>query len=85
MANKHYKRWLLQMPAGFVLIAAGILVITYSMANRAQDDWLIWGMAAAVIFNLGLSLLGNAYVHKVKSDLIRKERNKHLPADEEEF
>ncbi len=73
------------MPAGFVLIAAGILVITYSMANRAQDDWLIWGMAAAVIFNLGLSLLGNAYVHKVKSDLIRKERNKHLPADEEEF
>jgi hypothetical protein len=81
MANKHYQRWLLQMPAGFLLVAAGVLVIMYAANKQASDEWLVWGLIAVAILNSGLGILGNAYVHKVKSDLIRKQRTKiqHSP------
>ena len=64
------------MPLGFLMIDAGILLIMYSANNRASDEWLIWGIVAAAIITSGLGLLGNAYVHKVKSDLIRKQRSR---------
>ena len=57
----------------------------YAASNRSSDDWLVWGVTSAVIFNFGLALLGNAYIHKVKSDLIRKERAKHEHSDEIEL
>ncbi|HET9824580.1 MAG TPA: hypothetical protein VFP87_04565 [Chitinophagaceae bacterium] len=74
MSNKHYQKWFLQMPAGFLLINAGILLIMYSANKRASDEWLMWGILSAAIITSGLGILGNAYIHKVKSDLIRKQR-----------
>jgi uncharacterized membrane protein HdeD (DUF308 family) len=84
MPNKHYQKWLLQMPFGFLLVGAGIIVIMYSANKRASEEWLIWGIISATIITAGLGILGNAYIHKVKSDLIRKQRSKehNLPADE---
>lgn len=72
------------MPAGFVLISAGILVIMYSANNQAADEWLIWGIISVTIINSGLALLGNALIHKVKSDLIQKSRPKKNQASLEE-
>jgi hypothetical protein len=74
MANKHYQKWLLQMPFGFLMVGAGIIVIMYSANKRASDEWLIWGIISASIITAGLGILGNAFIHKVKSDLIRKQR-----------
>jgi hypothetical protein len=85
MVNKHYEKWLLQMPAGFLLVSVGILVIMYSANKRASDEWLVWGIISVTILNAGLALLGNAYVHKVKSDLIRKQRTRPHPSSEAEF
>jgi uncharacterized membrane protein HdeD (DUF308 family) len=84
MPNKHYKRWLLQMPVGFLLVGAGVLVIMYAANKRASDEWLIWGIISVTVLNAGLGILGNAYIHKVKSDLIRKQRTRphHSPEDE---
>jgi uncharacterized membrane protein HdeD (DUF308 family) len=76
MANKHYQKWVLQMPFGFLLTAGGILIIMYAANKRATDEWLIWGIISITVINSGLALLGNAYVHKVKSDLIRKQKTK---------
>ena len=73
------------MPLGFLLVSGGILVIMYAANKRASDEWLIWGIIAVTILNAGLGLLGNAYVHKVKSDLIRKQRTKVQQPSEEEF
>ena len=64
------------MPVGFLLINAGILVIMYSANKRASDEWLLWGIVSAAIITSGLAVLGNAYIHKVKSDLIRKQKAK---------
>jgi len=76
MSNKHYQKWLLQMPVGFLLVGAGVIVIMYSANKRASDEWLIWGLISATIMTTGLGILGNAYIHKVKSDLIKKQRSR---------
>ena len=65
------------------MINAGILVIMYSANKRASDEWLLWGIVSAAIITSGLGILGNAYIHKVKSDLIRKQkpREQHSTVD----
>ena len=83
--NKHYRKWILQMPAGFLFVAVGILVIMYANNARSTDDWLLWGILSVTIINSGLALLGNALVHKIKSDLIQKSKPKknQLVVDDE--
>jgi hypothetical protein len=80
MPNKHYQKWFFQMPMGFLLINAGIFVIMYSANKRASDEWLLWGIVSAAIITSGLGVLGNAYIHKVKSDLIRKQKTREQPS-----
>jgi len=83
MPNKHYQKWFFQMPMGFLLINAGVLVIMYSANKRASDEWLLWGIVSAAIFTSGLAILGNAYIHKVKSDLIRRQKTReHSTVDQ---
>ena len=64
------------MPMGFILIDAGILLIMYSANKRASDEWLMWGIISSTIITSGLAVLGNAYIHKVKSDLMRKQKSR---------
>jgi uncharacterized membrane protein HdeD (DUF308 family) len=74
MANKHYRRWLLKMPLGFLFVAGGMVMILYSVDVRPNKEWVMLGGASIVIFIIGLIFLGSAYTHKVKSDLIKKGR-----------
>ena len=85
MANKHYQKWILQMPFGFLLTALGILIIMFAANKRSSDEWLIWGLISITVINAGLALLGNAFVHKVKSDLIRKQSRKERQTAAEEM
>lgn len=70
------------MPFGFLLVGAGILVIMYSANKRASDEWLLWGIISASVITGGLGILGNAYIHKVKSDLMRKQRTTQSRVEE---
>lgn len=73
------------MPVGFLLVGGGIVVVMYSANKRASDEWLMWGIISAAIITAGLAILGNAYIHKVKSDLIRKQgrgRTQHSVTEE---
>ena len=73
------------MPVGFILVSAGIIVIMYSANKRASDEWLIWGLISAVIITAGLGILGNAYIHKVKSDLIVKQKGREHRSSPDEY
>jgi len=73
------------MPIGFLLVGAGVVVIMYAANKRASDEWLIWAIISVAILNSGLGILGNAYIHKVKSDLIRKQRTRTQPSSNEEI
>ena len=72
------------MPIGFLLVDAGIVLIMYSANKRASDEWLTWALICAFIITSGLGVLGNAYIHKVKSDLMRKRRSRE-PLDVDDF
>lgn len=85
MANRHYKKWWIQMPVGFVFISAGIFAIVFSLDKRPNDEWPIWVAIAIVAFNLGLAFLGSALIHKLKSDLIRRDRAKYRTGPPDEF
>ena len=68
MPNKHYQKWFLQMPLGFLMIDAGILLIMYSANKRASDEWLIWGIVAAAIITSGLGCWATPTQSKIRSD-----------------
>jgi uncharacterized membrane protein HdeD (DUF308 family) len=84
MANKHFKRWLLKMPLGFLLIATGMAAIIYPIYKRPREEWMIWGGSSIVVFIIGLLFLGSAYIHKVKSDLIKRGRPRFKVTEEED-
>jgi len=72
------------MPIGFLFISAGILAIVYSLDKLPNNEWPIWATVSIVAVDIGLGLLGSALIHKVKSDLIRRERLRHRSTDQEE-
>ena len=71
------------MPIGFLFVSAGIVAIDYSLDKRPNDEWPVWVIVSIVLINLGIAFLGSAFIHKVKSDLIRKERTKTKQEQEE--
>ena len=72
------------MPLGFLFIGEGIAAIIYPVYNLPREEWMIWGAASIVTFIIGLIFLGNAYVHKVKSDLIKRGRPMYKVVEEKE-
>jgi len=87
MPNKHYRSWLVQMPLGFVFTSAAIVLIMFSIKNMPDDQWIVWAIISASTFIVGLALLGNSLIHKIKSDLIRKSKRMQVsssrPLEEE--
>jgi hypothetical protein len=79
MTNRHRQKYILRLLAGLGLVSGGILIILYATRLDKADgrtEWMIWAVAALSLINSGLYLLGSAFVHKVKADLIRKQKQK---------
>ena len=79
MTNRHRQKYIIRLLAGLTLVSGGILVILYvtRLGNvQVNEEWYIWAFTSLILINGGLYLLGNAFVHKVKSDLIRKQKQK---------
>ena len=77
MTNRHRQKFILRLLVGLGLVSGGILVIIYtSFLKDKQQEWYVWAGAAIVLFNGGLLFLGSAMIHKVKADLIRKQKQK---------
>ncbi|MBL7742783.1 MAG: hypothetical protein JNN00_04830 [Chitinophagaceae bacterium] len=77
MTNRHRQKYISRLLIGLGLVTAGLLVIFYmSFLRSSQEEWYLWAFGAIVLINGGLLGLGSAVVHKVKSDLIRKQKHK---------
>lgn len=78
MTNKHEKKFLRNMLIGFLLTTSGIAAVIYAAFTEVHKlDWIFWAAISAVTINAGLLFLGSALIHKVKADLIRRQKQKN--------
>ena len=77
MTNKHEKKFIINMLIGFALTTCGISSIIFaSFTDEHKMDWIFWAAISAVAINAGLLFLGSSLIHKVKADLIRRQKQK---------
>ena len=75
MANNHFEKWILKTPLGFLLVAGGIFFMYYSIAQLPyKENWILYGVISALSAAIGVYILCDAAVHKMKSDLIKKQK-----------
>lgn len=79
MTNRHRQKYISRLLIGCGFNTVGLLAICYiSFIKSKPEEWYLWAFAAVVLINAGMLALGSAVVHKVKSDLIRKQKQKDL-------
>jgi uncharacterized membrane protein HdeD (DUF308 family) len=75
MSNHHYERWIIKLLIGFILIAGGVFFLYYSVTHlHTKERWIFLALSSAVPVAVGALLMSSATVHKVKSDLIKKQK-----------
>jgi cytochrome bd-type quinol oxidase subunit 1 len=76
MSNSHQERFLTKLLIGIGCIMASIFVIMFVCFERTKyDEWYYWGLLSSVLMVAGVVLCGSAFVHKMKSDLIKRQRS----------
>lgn len=77
MSNSHQEKFLSKILFGFSFIILGIFCVVFAAFERTQkDDWYFWGIVASVFVCAGLYMLMTGFVHKVKSDFIRRQKQR---------
>ena len=77
MYYRHRRAYILQLIVALILICAGLAAIMYStLEERHAHHWVTWTAISAVGIVGGLLVLGNAFVNKVKCDLLNRESQK---------
>ena len=79
MSNSHFEKWLFKTILGFLLIAGGILFMYYSLTHN-RGNWLMYGLICALGIAVGAYLLSGGAVNKVKSDMIKKQKQRQQSA-----
>ena len=75
MSNHHYERWIIKLLIGIILIGGGVIFLYYSITHlHSTERWILLGLIPAVAIMIGALLLSSATIHKVKSDLIKKQK-----------
>ncbi|HEU4858616.1 MAG TPA: hypothetical protein VFT15_02225 [Chitinophagaceae bacterium] len=75
MSNSHFEKWLFKTILGFLLIAGGILFMYYSLTHN-RGNWLMYGLICSFGVAIGVYLLSGSAVNKVKSDMIKKQKQR---------
>ncbi|HYC40602.1 MAG TPA: hypothetical protein VEB63_08945 [Chitinophagaceae bacterium] len=76
MQDRHHGKYLSKMFLGFVLVTAGIFLVSLGTIEARKSNWYFWASGSAIVVNAGLYFLFGACVHKVKSDLIRRQKQR---------
>lgn len=80
----HEDKYISKLLFGFGAVIAGVMSIMYACFERTKhDDWYFWGIVASLLLCAGVYLMGSAFTHKVKSDLIRKQKMRHVQRSSE--
>ncbi len=76
-AKQHYRRWMIQAASGLATVGFGACLIAEAAMLKFEGaptlQWVGYGTLALVVFNTGLSLFGDAILHRVRYE--RKREN----------
>lgn len=77
MSNKHVTKFFIKMLIGLLFTTTGISSIVYSsFIKENHHDWIFWAAIPVITINTGLLFMGSAVIHKIKADLIRRQKQK---------
>ena len=66
----HYRRWLIQAPLGLLFIGMGLcFAIEAAFLKHGNSDsnlWVYAGTGALIVFNAGISIFGDAILHRFR-------------------
>jgi len=76
MSNYHFERWIYKTLLGCILIAGGVFFMYYALTHFYRDNWILYGSICTTGVCSGAYFLSSGAVHKVKSDMIKKQKIK---------
>lgn len=75
MPNTHHEKYVSKMLIGFSAVILGVFTILYSSFEKTLvSDWYFWAVIASTFICIGLYFLIHAILHKMKSDLIKRQK-----------
>jgi len=77
MSNSHSDKYVTSLLLGFSFVIGSVFLLLFPVFEKEQkNDWYIWAIVASITLCIGLYFLVSAAVHKVKSDLIKRQRSR---------
>lgn len=76
MSNYHFEKWLYKTILGCLLIVGGVFFMYYALTHFYRDNWILFASMCAGGIGTGTYLLSSGAVNKVKSDMIKKQKQK---------
>ncbi|MBS1760732.1 MAG: hypothetical protein JST23_11475 [Bacteroidetes bacterium] len=75
--NSHREQYFTKLLIGFASIIGCILVIFYCIFEVSREaDWYYWAIFSAFLLCSGLYFSLSAFVHKIKSDFSRRQKQR---------
>lgn len=73
MRNEKLKKyWLMHAVGGLLLTGFGLSLFGEALIRKWENadfwEWALWGTLALIVFNAGISLVGQAVIFRVKMD-----------------
>lgn len=75
----HHERYITKLLIGFASIIGSVLITFYCIFEVSKDsDWYFWAIVAAFLLCGGIYFSTSAFVHKIKSDFSKRQKQREL-------
>ncbi|MEI2739740.1 MAG: hypothetical protein V9F01_13275 [Chitinophagaceae bacterium] len=76
--QSHRDRYFTKLLIGFASLTACVLLVFYAIFEQAAKpgDWYFWAIVAAFLLCGGIYFCMSAFVHKIKSDFSRRQKQR---------
>jgi predicted DNA repair protein MutK len=79
MSDSHKESYFVKLLLGFSSIIGSIILIFYANFELSKDsDWYFWAIVAAFLMCGGVYFCLYAFVHKIKSEFSRRQKQRDL-------
>jgi hypothetical protein len=77
MSDSHKESYFVKLLIGFSAIIGSMIIIFYAIFELPKKtDWYFWALIAAFLMGGGIFFMLQAFVHKIKSDFSRRQRQR---------